>query len=260
MDERKVVDEPLPPEYLLKMRRRCQTRAGRHNPGRWLPLAILTIATGACGPSHNVIAGGNTVPSTNETGTSPAARDVGANGSASAPPAPSAAPTPVPPPPPESLAERYATYCPEVVELAAKGDPEPTTSVSRENVSATIKTVKNGLAASVTMPRAFLPPIEREVLWVAQGGDPYECCAKSSPSGLDMMCSLSSVDYIEGRATIRREGNTLIVRWCMADLDTRTVLDRGEIRTQLSDGTALRFVAPETACKGFPANLGGGSK
>ncbi len=216
---------------------------------RWWPLvgAAALVAVAACSREERTIR-------------SDAGADQGAKAAspASAPAAVEDAAGAMPPMPVLHGGASYASLCPTIVALAEAGADPSTPSRHKPETTVMFRTMRRRTPSSGSAPATtdFVALIDapgllasREVFSIGAEGDPYDCCANANVDGLDVRCGLSGVVIIEGRATARREGDALVLRWCTADLSTSRVLDRGDARAPLRSGASLRFRAAARRCE-----------
>lgn len=176
---------------------------------------------------------------------------------AAAPAPPPAMPAPMPTMPAMLGGRAFDELCPGVVLLedAGSGAAAPARAT---DVTVTFRATKQKVPASSGNPAKtdFLALIvapaltfEHEIFRIGTEGDPFQCCSDANANGLDVMCEFSGVDMIESRATARVEHDELVVRWCEADLSTKTVVGRGEKRAPVRVGAHVRFAHPPRRCE-----------
>lgn len=146
------------------------------------------------------------------------------------------------------------TVCPELAaeEATDAGAPQKVGIDVRFRTSRTPPTKEGivnhfesrALKAEVVVPSRG---VAREVFRMTIA-DPVQCCAKAGADSLVSDCMFSGIDAVHGRSTTKREGDAIVIRWCVANLSTGQVMDRGEQKVPLPAGTPVRFVAPVPAC------------
>ena len=199
-------------------------------------VALLLSCRSASTPSPPPAASASASSSASAPASAPASPSAPASASASAtPPLPSLTP------------HSYTSLCPDLAAaLVADADAGPGRPPTATDlmVSAKMRTVKNDFVASIAVPAKR---VDREVFRMGAAGDPFQCCSRAIGDALDVTCNFSGIDIIEAHARASVEGDSVVIRWCKADLSTGSRINQGEERVK-TGGAHVWFGASTPAC------------